>query len=124
MQTNIRLMDRKAGRHVLVVGTGSLLDDAIRGLLMREIGLQVTSASSFDVNTSPSEFGALMPDVIVTTEVSPLDRTHISELLHRISPGEILRVIIVRMEDNILEVYDKQSLKMTRNEDLISLIKA
>jgi hypothetical protein len=117
-------MQEKPSRRVLVIGRGSVMDEGIRGLLMSELSLQIATASSVDLATYIKAFGTRVPDVIVTSESNPLDWTGISELLHRISPTEMLRVIIVRLEDNTLEVYDKQSLKMTRNEDLISLIKA
>jgi len=90
---------------------------------MREPELQVASVTYADPTTILKEVESAYPDVIVISEAGPPDLPQTSELLHRILPQEILRVIVIRPDDNILEVYDKQCLKVTSNDDLIALIK-
>ena len=107
---------------VLVVETGSVLDEAIINLVMGESGLQVVTQPCNDPAAFLKEVSNVLPDVIVVSEAGEVGWTRISEILHGISPEEPLRLIVVRLDDNILEVYDKQCLKATHNDDLISLI--
>lgn len=90
---------------------------------MHDPGLQVATVFYVDKTTFLKDVATRVPDVIVLSESSPLDRTRTSHLLQAILPQQALRVIVIRPEDNILEVYDKQCLKVTHNSDLISLIR-
>jgi len=121
--THIILMKRRGGdTQVLVVGTGSVLDEGIRGLLMREPELQVATATYAESVTLLQDAARISLDVIVISEAGPPDWGQISELLRSVSPQESLRVIVARPDDNVLEVYDKQFLEVTSNDDLITLI--
>ena len=100
-----------------------MLHEGIESLLMREPGLQVATVSYVDPATFLKDVATGVPDVIVLSESSSLDRNRTSQLLQEISPQQTLRVIVIRPEDDILEVYDKQCLKATHNDDLISLIR-
>jgi hypothetical protein len=116
-------MKRQGGdTQVLVVGTGSVLDEAIKGLLMREPEFQVATATYADSVTLFRSAARVSLDVIVISEAGPRDWDHISELLRSVSPQDTLRVIVARPDDNVVEVYDKQCLEVTRNDDLITLI--
>ena len=114
---------KKNPKHVLIVGMGSLLYEGLESLLMHEPELQVATVTYSDLTTALKHLAPGFPDVIVLSECSPLDRTRTSELLHGISPQKTLRVIVIRPDSNILDVYDKQCLKATRNDDLINLIR-
>lgn len=90
---------------------------------MREPELQVATLTYSDAASFLKDSALLFPDVIVLCEARPLNWTRTSELLYGISPEETLRVIVIRPDDNILEVYDKQCQRATHNDDLINLIR-
>ena len=64
------------------------------------------------------------PDAIVLSELTRSDSLHTSEFLRELYPEENLRVIVIRLEDNILEVYDKRCLRIKNDSDLIDLIQS
>jgi hypothetical protein len=99
-----------------------VLDEGIKGLMIPDSELQVATTTYVDPTTFYQDVAHISPDVIVMGAVKPLDQPQICELLHGASSHKVLRWIIVRLEDNIVEVYDKQSLKPTRNKDLLRLI--
>lgn len=112
---------KKTVKRVLIVETGSVLDGGIKSLLMRESELQVT-VTPFSPTAFLNEAAPMYPDVIVLSEAIPLDWTRNCKLLRGISPRETLRVIVARPDDNVLDVYDKQCLELTCNDDLVTFI--
>jgi hypothetical protein len=109
-------------KRILVVQTGSILDEGIKTLIMNEPNLQAATVTYTDHHAFLEQGAYTHHDVLLLSEASPLDWIHTSQILRGISPWKNLRVIIIRLEDNLLEVYDKQCLKMTHNSDLISFI--
>jgi hypothetical protein len=99
-----------------------VLDEGIKGLVVPEPEIQVAITAYVDPETFFEDVAHILPDVIVMGAISPLDWTQIPELLHGISSEKALRLIVLRLDDNLVEVYDKQCLKTTRNEDLIPII--
>ena len=90
---------------------------------MREPELQVATATYADSTTFLEDVDHAFPDVILLCEADPLEWTRKFELLQRIPAQEHLRVIVIRLDDNVLEVYDKKCLKATRKNDLINIIR-
>jgi len=113
--------EKKTVKRVLIVETGSVLDAGIKSLLMREPELQVEVTRA-----NPSAFlnqvARVYPDVIVLSEAIPLDWTRNCKLLRGISPQETLRVIVARLDDNVLDIYDKQCLELACNDELVTFI--
>ena len=91
--------------------------------MVREPELQVATATYADSTTFLEDVDHAFPDVILLCEADPLEWTRKFELLQRIPAQEHLRVIVIRLDDNILEVYDKQCLKVTNNEGFMTLIR-
>jgi chemotaxis response regulator CheB len=116
------MIDENASR-ILIVETGSVLDEAIKNAVTDEPELQVAVlAYNDDPATIIKEILKAFPDVIVLSEVKPVDRNLTLEILRSVLADRV-RLIIARLDDNILEVYDKQSIRTTRNEDLLALLK-
>lgn len=113
-------------QHVIVVDTGTLLDEAIKNIVVNVPELQrqqvVVLARGADQSAFLNEILESVPDVIVLSEVEPVDFALTAEILHSVLADHV-RLIVVRLDDNILEVYDKQSMRMTHRDDLISLIR-
>ena len=107
---------------VLIIENGSVLDWEIRRLVTIEPELEVITLPWSDPSKMLEEVSNALPNVIVASEVDEADWARTSEILHGIFPEKPLRMIVIRLADNILEVYDKQCIRTTRNEDLLSLI--
>jgi hypothetical protein len=116
--------EKKLATEVLVIGTGSLLDQAITNLIVREPGVHVATITVDEPSAFLKETDCGYHDVILLCETSSLDQADIFEILNRIPIHEHLRLIVIRRENNILEVYDKKSVELTHNAnaDLITLI--
>ena len=92
-------------------------------MLMREPELQVATATYAEPTAFLMDVVRIDPDVIVISEACPIDWIQTSDLLHKISLQQIVRVIVARLDDNVLDVYDKQRVKLTCDDDLITLVK-
>ena len=90
---------------------------------MRDPEFDVSTVTCADPTTFLKDIDHAIPDVILLCEPDALDQTQTFELLQRIPAHEHLRVIVIRQDDNTLEVYDKRCLNLTHNTDLITLIK-
>ena len=112
-------------RRVVIVGTDSLLDEGIKKLLAHEPDLEVSSIAYTDEATFLQDVSQAHPDVILLNEASPLDSARIFALLKNIEipiPAT-LRVIVVRADDNAIDVYQKQHVIATRRDDLFTFIR-
>lgn len=109
--------------NILVVGAGSLLDQVIANLIMHEPGFHVATAVNDNSCCSLENTDPARPDVILLCEIEPINQARVCEVLEQIPVHESVRLIIIRRETNILEVYDKQLIELNHNADLITLIK-
>ncbi len=114
----------ESGVRVLVIESGSVLDQAIKNAVMSvpELRQVMVLVRGDDPAAFIKEILKEAPDVIVLSEVEPVDQILTLEILHNVLADSV-RLIVVRLEDNILEVYDKQRIKTTREEDLITIIR-
>jgi hypothetical protein len=120
-------MEKKLAQRVLIVGSGSLFDEGLRYLLLREQArLEVSSV----IYRSDADFlqhvFTQRPTVIVLFEGGPLSVSRVFELVGDI-PGmaTTLRVITVMAETSMVEVYEHEQMTTvatTRGGDFIDLI--
>ena len=110
-------------RRVLFIGTGSLLDESIKSLLMHEPEFRVTTSIEADLATLRIDVDDTSPDVILFCHTQPHDWPRTFEILNKVPDQEYLRMIVIRRDDNILEIYDRRCVELTRNSDLITLMK-
>ena len=93
-------------RNVLIVGERSLFQEGLEKLLGPETGVSVTSAQYTNDSGVLAAVAQNRPDVILVNESPNLDTTHILELLFSKSSLTILYVIVVRLDNNIVDVYE------------------
>lgn len=120
-------MEKKLAQRVLIVGSGSLFDEGLRHLLLREQArLEVSSV----IYRSDADFlqhvFTQRPTVIVLFEDGPLSVSRVFELVGDI-PGmaATLRVITIMAETSVVEVYEHEQMTTvatTRGGDFIDLI--
>src|SRR3972149_5039421 len=96
-------------QRVLVVESGSLLDEGVASLLAQESDLHVSGIAYANDTAFLQDISDARPDVILLNEAGPLDSVRILELLKSIPTLASLRVIVVRLDDNVIDMYEKQS---------------
>ena len=120
----VRIVRRHTVVHrVLVIETGTLLDDGVESLLGQETDLQVSGISYADGATFLEDVSQARPDVILLNENGPLDSARIFELLNGLPGLASLRLIIVRPDDNTIDMYEKKQVVATHIDDLLHLIR-
>ena len=112
----------QVARRVLVMENGSLLDEAMKALLTHETGLTVSGVTYADETTFLNDVSQMCPDVIVMNDAGPLDAAQLCRLLDHIPAREALWVIVVRSDDNMIDLYKKQSVVTSQSHDLLALI--
>lgn len=109
--------------HVLVVGNRTLFDEGLTGLLAQEGGLRISGIAYKDKATFLREIARVQPDAILMNEIGMANPGQICEWLKESPVPETVRVIIVRADDNRVEVYEKRTITVAHRADLISLIR-
>ena len=119
-------MRKKLTQRVLIVGSGSLFDEGLRSLLLREQAhLEVSSV----IYTNGADFLQhvlhQLPTVIVLFENGPLSVSRVFELIGDVPGMATPRVITVLAETSAVEVYEQQqmtTITTARADDFIDLI--
>jgi DNA-binding NarL/FixJ family response regulator len=92
-------------QRVLIFGD-SIFEEGIANLLSDEADLQVSSAKYKDDRAFLAEIAEQRPDVLVLNESTPQNTVRILKLLFSIPELTGLRVVIVRLSDNMIDVYE------------------
>ena len=114
----------KATPRVLVVESGSLLDAGVKSLLMQKTNLKVSGIPYANEATFLQDISRLSPDVIVLNEAGPIDSVQVFKLLKSVPAQTTLRVIVVRSDDNRIDIYQKHCVTASKSNDLIALIQS
>jgi len=121
--TNIRMALRnKQLRRVLIVGTGTLLEQGVESLLAHEADIRVSEMVFTHEDTFIHDVLRVRPNVIVFHETGPLNSDRIFELLKAIPEIETLRVIILRATNATIDFYEKRIVNATQTQDFINLV--
>jgi hypothetical protein len=99
-----------------------LLDEGVASLLKQEDDLSVSGIAYKDKATFLQDLVQARPDVIVWSEQDGTDAARVCELLPEIPVQGAIRVIIVRPDDNQVDVYEKRCVVTTQRRDLITLV--
>jgi hypothetical protein len=92
-------------QRVLIFGD-SILEEGVANLLKDGVDLHVSSAKYSDDLAFLAEIAEKRPDVIVLHESTPRNTAHLLKLLFSIDALADLRVIVIRLSDNMLDVYE------------------
>jgi DNA-binding NarL/FixJ family response regulator len=117
-------VENRVNRRVLVMENGSLFDEAMKALLTHDTGLTVSGVAYADETTFLNDVSRMSPDVIVLNDAGPLDAAQLCKLLEHIPARGALWVIVVRSDDNLIDLYKKQSVVASQSRDLLALIQS
>lgn len=121
-------------QRVLIFGE-SIFEEGIARLLASGADLQVSGAKYTDDLAFLDEIAQKLPDVILLNESTPQNTARILKLLFSIPSLAGLRVIIIRLNDNMVDVYEmpkqvvasneneRQQFKVTKPDQLISVVR-
>lgn len=119
-------MRKKLAQRVLIVGSGSLFDEGLRHLLLREQSrLEVSSVIYMNDADFLQHVLYQLPTVIVLFEGGPLSVSRVFELIEGVPGMATPRVITVLAETSAVEVYEQQhmtTVATARGGDFIDLI--
>jgi chemotaxis response regulator CheB len=108
---------------VLIIGTGSLLEQAVESLLASQADIRVSEVVFAREDTLIQAVLDMHPDVIVFHENGLLNSDRIFDLLRALPEMETLRVIILRSSNATIDFYEKRTVNAVRTEDFINLVR-
>ena len=106
---------------VLIIGSGTLLDEGMTGLLQAETDFQVSSVTYRTEEDLIQRIVQLQPEVIVISETNDLRGCQIVDALHRQIPLPNFRIILVQQDSNTMRVCD--FVTASHSKDLLRLIR-
>ncbi len=94
-------------QRVFVVGDGSLLDDGVTHMLTHRTDLLVSRAIYSDDFAFLNSIKSERPDVILVCESGSLDTARILDLVlaQVMAMAMAVRIVVVRLRDNMIDVY-------------------
>lgn len=109
-------------RRILIVENELLLGAGIEHLLAGEADLDVMGIAGVDEANLLNEIKRSQPDIVIldraTCLINPV------KLLTQLQVYPHLRVIVISADDNIVQIFEKQEVLVTRIRDLASLFYA
>ena len=121
-------------QRVLIFGE-SILEEGIANLLGNGDDMQVSSAKYTTELAFLDEIAQKQPDVIMLNESTPLNTTRILKLLFSIPSLARLRVIVIRLSDNMIDVYEmpkhfeagkeieREQFNITKPDELVTAVR-
>ena len=106
---------------VLIIGSGTLLDEGMTGLLQAETDFQVFSITYRTEDDLIQRIAQLQPEVIVISETNDLRGYQIIDAIYRQIPLPNFRIILVQPDSNTMRVCD--FVTASHSEDLLRLIR-
>lgn len=116
-------MKSTPARRLLIIEGGSLLDEALKNLLSSRVTSQIVSVAQVDDTTLLETIRELGPDTIVVSEASSQDSARILRMLYDAPTLNVWRIIIVRHDDNRMDVYEKHCVVASKRDDLLELVR-
>lgn len=95
-------------QRVYVLGNGSLLDEGVTQVLSSKTQFMISGRKYKDDKTFLKDMELARPDIILVNETDSYDSLHILKLLSSVPSFIGVRVIFLRLYNNIVEVYDRR----------------
>ena len=108
-------------KRVLIVTSELLLRQGIASLLSHEVDINVLSINYVNEKTLIQEIDQFNPDVVILDE--SLEYRDLTILLDVLIDHPRIRLMVVNVIDNKINVYDKSEFEVSHSYDLISAIR-
>jgi len=110
-------------RRVFIVGDNTLFEEGITKLLAYGTDLSVTGKKYTDDPAFLDAIAQNQPDVILLNESTAFDSAHILELLLSTPLLTALYIIIIRLSNNTVDVYEMpKRYVITTPDDLVDVV--
>ena len=97
-------------RHILVVNSGSLLEQGLARLLAGKDGLDVLSIDFISEEALVEYSVSVFPDVLIVNRVSTVNLAKLLGLLAGIPALGHLQVLAVGVDSNMIDVYENRQI--------------
>lgn len=108
-------------QRILVVENETLFGAGIECMLAAETDLDVIGVMPPDVNSLLNAIWCHQPDVVILDESSPLAQP--TRLFTQLPDLPALRILIVRADDDRVQVFDRQQILVTPTNSLATIIR-
>lgn len=108
-------------KRVLIVTSELLLREGIASLLSREGDINVHSTQFLDESTLAKDIDHYQPDVVILDE--RMEYRDLTKLFDLLIDYHNIRMMVVNVIDNKVNVYDKSEFEVSHSYDLVSAIR-
>lgn len=108
-------------RKVLVVFDEPLLRAGVESLLTQDLELEVHCISLPNGDRLAEQLNLYKPEVVIVDE--NLKSVRLSGVFEQLENYPVLRVLVVNIRDNRLQIYDKREIVVTHTNDLLETIR-
>ena len=108
-------------KRVLIVTSELLLREGIASLLSREGDINVHSTQFQDESTLAKDIDHYQPDVVILDE--RMEYSDLTKLFDLLIDYHSIRMMVVNVIDNKVNVYDKSEFEVSHSYDLVSAIR-
>lgn len=114
--------DITSPQHVLVVNSGSLLDEGVVRLISEKLNLDVSTINFENEDELVNDIVSRHPEVVVMGQSGNVRAENLYKMLTSISTMEKLRMIIFHTNDNSVDVFSKEQLNSCFGGDFIQIV--
>lgn len=107
---------------VVVVNSGSLLDEGVVCLISSESSLDVSTVNFENEDVLVNDIISKNPEVVVMGQSGSIKIEKIYKMLTSFSNMTQLRMIIFHSNDNAVDIFSQQQLNSMRSDNFIQLI--
>jgi DNA-binding NarL/FixJ family response regulator len=118
--TPVRTFRDRDLKKVIVILSESLIGKGVESILSREMDLSVTSISFIDDATLNQQIERVQPDVVILDE--SLLSSEMPRLFNLFASYPNLRVMVLSVGENRINIYDRQEIQVSHSADLVSAI--
>jgi hypothetical protein len=104
---------RLSSVNIVVVGKDSLLDEGLCSLLVHDTKLRVSRIVYTDDDALYAHVSFDHPEVIFISEFNERETDRIIRLVFSIPSVFVRRVVVVRLENNIFDIYNRTALSVS-----------
>jgi hypothetical protein len=107
---------------VVVVNSGSLLDEGVVCLISSESSLDVSTVNFENEDVLVNDIISKNPEVVVMGQNGSLKIEKVYKMLTSFSNMTKLRMIIFHSNDNAVDIFSQQQLNSMRSDNFIQLV--
>jgi DNA-binding NarL/FixJ family response regulator len=116
-------MKKKLAHRLLLVDGGSLFDEALKSLLKQESDLHLACVAGADQAALLEAITQAQPDTILMNETDPQHTWRFLHFLQTVPALAGWQAIIVRLDDNAIDIYERRRIMATQGDDLLTLVR-